>query len=322
MGFLFVNEHMYRIQLSAEPKTSEQKVIATIGNFDGLHLGHTELFGQLSQQAKLDKSWRMLITFDVLPHEYFADKSGVLRAPRIGLLRDKVAILEQSGLVDEVVILHFSKYMAKLRAQDFIDEILRNKLGVSEMIVGHDFRFGYMAEGTIRDLTSSGIRTTEFAELKHNQVRVSSSLIRELAAEQNIELIRSYLGHNIRYSSRVVKGNQLARKWNFPTINLNLYKIRPVLWGIYTSYVYIDGKRYLGVTNIGKNPTVSEGKVYKIETHLLDVDLDLYGKIATVEILHYLRPELKFEALEPLFKQMYKDLDDARDFFARLDNKE
>lgn len=314
--------NMYRIQLSTKPKTNEQKVIATIGNFDGLHLGHLELLGQLSQQAESDNSWRMLITFDVLPHEYFADKNGVLRAPRIGLLRDKVSILQQSGLVDEIVILHFSQQMAKLKAQEFIHKILKIKLNVCEMIVGHDFRFGYMAEGTIHDLTGSGIKTTEFAELRHNQVRVSSSLIRELASEQHIDLIRAYLGRNIRYSSRIVKGNQLARKWNFPTINLNLYKIRPVLWGIYTSYVYIEGKRYLGVTNIGKNPTVSEGKVYKIETHLLDVDLDLYGKIATVEILHYLRPELKFEALEPLFKQMYKDLDDAREFFARLDNKE
>lgn len=322
MGFLFVNEHMYQIQLSAKPKDSKQKVIATIGNFDGLHLGHLELLGQLSQQAEANKAWRMLITFDVLPHEYFADKKGVLRAPRIGLLRDKIAILQQSNLVDEVVILHFSQQMAKLKATEFIHNVLKTKLNVSEMIVGHDFRFGYMAEGTIFDLIDSGIKTTEFAELRHNQVRVSSSLIRELAAEQNIDLIRDYLGRNIRYSSRVVKGNQLARKWNFPTINLNLYKIRPVLWGIYTSYVYIEGKRYLGVTNIGKNPTVSEGKVYKIETHLLDVDLDLYGKIATVEILHYLRPELKFEALEPLFKQMYKDLDDARAFFAKHENKE
>lgn len=322
MGFLFVNEYMYRIQLSTKPKEREQKIIATIGKFDGLHLGHTELLGQLSQQARLNKSWRMLITFDVLPHEYFADKNGVLRASRIGLLRDKIAILQQSGLVDEVVILHFSEHMAKLKAQDFIDEILRNKLEISEMIVGHDFRFGYMAKGTISDLSSSGIKTSEFAELKHNKMRVSSSLIRKLASEQKIDLIRSYLGRNIRYTSRIVKGNQLARKWNFPTINLNLYKICPVLWGIYTSYVYIEGKRYLGVTNIGKNPTVSEGKVYKIETHLLDVDLDLYGKIATVEILHYLRPELKFEALEPLFKQMYKDLDDARAFFAKLENKE
>ena len=138
----------------------------------------------------------MLITFDVLPHEYFADKKSA-SCPRIGLLRDKIAILQQSNLVDEVVILHFSQHMAKLKTTEFIHNILIRKLNVSEMIVGHDFRFGYMAEGTIFDLIDSGIKTTEFAELRHNQVRVSSSLIRELAAEQNIDLIRDYLGRNI-----------------------------------------------------------------------------------------------------------------------------
>lgn len=309
---------MFRIKLSSSDYKANQPIIATIGNFDGLHLGHLELLEQLNRQALTNIAWRILITFEALPHEYFADVSGVLRLPRIGLLRDKIMILKESTLVDEVVILHFSRKLAELRPDQFIEQILRSKLRVTNMIVGHDFHFGYLATGSIHDLNQHGIKTTEFAELKHNQVRVSSSLIRELASEQNIEKIRTYLGRNIQYTARVVKGNQLARKWNFPTINLNLCRIRPVLWGIYTSFVYIDGVRYLGVTNIGKNPTISEGKVYKIETHLLDVDLDLYGKIATVEILHYLRQELKFDNLPDLFNQMYKDLDDAREFFAKI----
>ncbi|MBP7781436.1 MAG: riboflavin biosynthesis protein RibF [Burkholderiales bacterium] len=317
VGFFYLGI-MFRLKLSSKTLQANQPIIATIGNFDGFHLGHQELLGQLNQLANAQQAWRMLITFDVLPHEYFADKAGILRSPRIGLLRDKIQIIQASGMIDEVVVLHFNQALAQLTPREFIQKILLERLQISDMLVGHDFRFGNQAQGSIADLRASGIVTSEFAELKHQQLRVSSSLIRELAADQNLAMIQSYLGHNICYTSRVVKGNQLARKWNFPTINLNLYKIRPVLWGIYTSYVYIDGQRYFGVTNIGKNPTVSEGKVYKIETHLLDVDLDLYSKIAAVEILHFLRPELKFDGLEPLFKQMYQDLADARAFFAKI----
>lgn len=310
---------MQRINLTTKKLAKDADIIATIGNFDGFHYGHLKLLHQLNAIAITHtKPWRMLITFDLLPHEYFADKSDVVRAPRIGLLRDKVDILKNSGLIDEVVILHFNRFMANLTPEDFVDKFLKGKLKVQSMLVGHDFHFGHMAKGNIHDLTNRGIITHEFAEIKHNQVRISSSLIRELSTEQNLEMIRMYLGRNIRYTSRIVRGNQLARKFGMPTINQNLNKIRPILWGVYVSYVYIDGVRYKGVTNIGKNPTVSAGKVYKIETHLLDVDLTLYGKIATVEILHYLRPELKFDDLDILFAQMYRDLDDARKFFAQI----
>lgn len=309
---------MYRINISSNRPRNGQKIIATVGNFDGVHLGHLELLMQLNQQAKDGQAWRILITFDVLPHEYFADINNKLRSPRIGLLRDKINIIKKSGLVDEVVILHFNHAIANLTPNEFIQRILINKLNISDMLVGHDFRFGYQALGNLSDLRRNGINAHEFAEIKYNQVRVSSSLIRELATEQNIELIRSYLGHNVCYTSRVVYGNQLGRKYGVPTINLNLRRIRPVLWGIYTGFVYIDGCRYNGVISIGKNPTVSDGKVYKVEAHLLDVDLNLYGKIATVEILDYLRSELKFTDLDALFTQIHKDMQDARDFFAQI----
>ncbi len=314
--WVFLLKNMFRIQIAQVGKTPHQSQIATIGNFDGLHLGHVELLEQMTQQAMADSAWRVLITFDILPHEYFADKQGMLRAPRIGLLRDKIAILKQHNLVDEVIILHFNDSIARLSPYQFIRQILQERLDIHEMIVGHDFRFGHLAKGTIHDLRNNGIVTREFAELRHNQVRVSSSLIRELAAEQNIALINRYLGRNIQYTSRVVYGNQLGRKYGVPTINLNLRKTRPVLWGIYTGYVYIEGVRYNGVISIGKNPTVSEGKVYKVEAHLLDVDLHLYNKIACVEILHYLRAEIKFEDLDSLFKQIHKDMSDAREFFS------
>ncbi len=309
---------MQRINL-ANSRYSNQEIIATIGNFDGLHQGHIELLHQMNSLATShNNAWRMLITFDVLPHEYFADKANLARTPRIGLLRDKVAVLSESGLIDEVVVLHFNYHLASIAPDEFISNYLQSKLNINYLVIGHDFRFGRHAKGNIQSFIGTNITTYEVKEIKRDGLRISSSLVRKLAKDQQVEQIKNYLGRNIRYTSRVVKGNQLARKFGMPTINLNLYKIQPVLWGIYVSNVYIDNVRYLGVTNIGKNPTVSEGKVYKIETHLLDVDLTLYGKIATVEILHFLRPELKFDDLDSLFVQMYKDLDDARSYFAEV----
>lgn len=309
---------MFRVKLSNANLQQNQPIVATIGNFDGMHNGHQELLKQLNDAADKINAWRILITFDVLPREYFSDKSDTLRLPRIGLLRDKVNEVSKSGLIDEIVVLHFSKQIANLTPAEFIQTILFNRLGITHMVVGHDFKFGHKASGSINDLRSAGIVCSEFAELKHNQVRISSSLIRELATEQNLPLIKSYLGHNISYTSRIVYGNQIGRKYGVPTINLDLRKIRPVLWGIYVGWVYIDGERFNGVVSIGKNPTVSDGKVYKVEAHLLDVDLNLYGKIATVEILHYLRPELKFTDIDTLFKQIHQDMQDARDFFENL----
>lgn len=306
---------MYQIKLTSNKIKANQSIIATIGNFDGVHNGHKQLLMQLNHKAKELNAWRILITFDVLPREYFADQQGTLRLPRIGLLRDKATVIANTGLVDEIVILHFNSYLAQLSPQEFIQKILLDKLAVTNMIVGHDFNFGSKAAGNINDIRAAGIACDEFSKVKYNNIRISSSLIRELAAEQNLPLIKGYLGHNISFSSRIVYGNQLGRQYGVPTINLNLRKIRPVLWGIYTGFVYIEGVRYNGVISIGKNPTVSEGKVYKVEAHLLDVDLNLYGKIATVEILHYLRPELKFTDLDTLFKQIHQDMQDARDFF-------
>lgn len=311
---------MYRIKLTnkARPPLGTT-IVATIGSFDGVHDGHKELLKQLDAKAEKLGAWRILVTFDVLPREYFADKSKTLRMPRIGLLRDKIDIVRKTGLVDEVVILHFNHYLARLSPEVFAQNILRNQLSVTHMLVGHDFNFGYKASGGIQDLIKSGIDAEEFSEVRYHGVRISSSLIRELATEQNLGKIREFLGHNISYTSRVVYGNQIGRQYGVPTINLDLRMIRPVLWGIYVGFIYIEGVRYNGVISIGKNPTISEGKVYKVEAHLLDVDLNLYGKIATVEILHYLRPELKFTDLDTLFTQIHKDMQDARDFFANME---
>lgn len=293
--------------------------VATIGNFDGMHLGHMQLISRLNDVMYRDKYRRTVITFEPLPLEYFADCSNSQRLPRLSLMRDKFKVLKSLGFIDEFIILRFNTSLSNMSPADFIDDILIKKLGVLHVVIGHDFKFGKNGAGNIADFHKAEIETTEIKPYFVNGNRVSSSIVREYASENNLEQLRRYLGRNIHYTSRVIYGNQLGRKFGVPTINLCLGKNKPALWGIFVAVVYIDGVRYNAVASIGKNPTVSNLDTYKLEAHLLDVDLDLYGKIATVEILKFLREERKFDDLDTLFKQIHLDLSQSREYFKLQD---
>ncbi|MCC2645406.1 MAG: ribF [Burkholderiales bacterium] len=305
---------MYRIKLN---KNINQLLpaIATIGNFDGLHLGHLELFRQLNILSKQFNYRRIAITFEPLPQEYFSKKSQQQRLARLSLLRDKFNFLHKHDLVDELVVLHFNHNIANLDPGTFINNLLKSRLGIAHIAVGHDFKFGKDRSGTINDFVNHEIKIYSMPPFYVDEKRVSSSLIRDLASANLLNEVYKFLGHNITYTSRVVYGNQLGRKFNVPTINLSLGLNRPALWGIYIAYVYIDKIRYNAVASIGKNPTVSKIDSYKLEAHLLDVNLDLYGKIATIEILQFIREELKFDDLDSLFKQIQTDLQISRNYF-------
>lgn len=306
--------NMFRIKLNKNTK-QQPLSIATIGNFDGLHLGHLQLFKQLNIIAKQYNYRRIAITFEPLPLEYFFDKKQEPRLSRLSLLRDKFNFLQEHDLVDELVVLRFNENLANLQPKNFINDLLKNNLGVVHVAVGHDFKFGKNRAGVIDDFITHGLNVYDMPPFYVNEHRVSSSLIRSFANNNLLHDVYKFLGHNIRYTSRVVYGKQLGRKFNVPTINLSIGLNRPALWGIYIAYVYIDGKRYNSVASIGRNPTVSTTQGYKLEAHLLGVDLDLYGKIATIEILQFMREELKFDDLDSLFKQIHNDLQMARDYF-------
>ncbi|MCC2625299.1 MAG: ribF [Burkholderiales bacterium] len=307
---------MYRIKLNPNVNY-ELPAVATIGNFDGLHLGHLQLFKQLNLLASQYTYRRLVITFEPLPLEYFSDQKKKLRPSRLSLLRDKFKFLRDNNLADELVVIHFGQSIANLSPGQFIHNLLKQDLGVVHVAVGHDFKFGKKASGTIDDFAKYGLKTYDMPPFYLNEYRVSSSLIRDFASNNKLDEVKKFLGHNITYTSRVIYGNQLGRKFNVPTINLSLGLNCPALWGIYIAHVYIDGICYNSVASIGKNPTVSTVDNYKLEAHLLDVNLDLYGKIATIEILEFMREERKFDDLDSLFKQIYTDLQMARDYFMR-----
>ncbi len=293
--------------------------VATIGNFDGMHLGHMQLIAELNHLPNHADLRKIVITFEPLPLEYFADCTTTPRLPRLSLLRDKFKVLKNLGFVDELIILRFNAELCATSPIDFINNILVKELKVTHMVTGHDFKFGKNGSGGAVDFQNANIGVTEITQYFIDNQRVSSSLVREYAKENNIEKLARYLGRNIHYTSRVIYGNQLGRKFGVPTINLCLGRNKPALWGIFVAVVYIDGVRYNAVASIGKNPTVSNLDTYKLEAHLLDVDLDLYGRIATVEILEFLREERKFDDLDTLFKQIHLDLSQSREYFKLRD---
>ena len=314
---------MYKISVNDDVRVNSRgNSVITIGNFDGIHAGHMQLIDKMNIVAQNNSLKRILITFEPLPLEYFADIRHEDRFSRLSLLRDKYLILRNqsksdASYVDELVILHFNSKIANLSYADFIESFLIRELNCSHIVIGHDFKFGKGGIGNIENLSEFGLNVSVLPPYYVDKKRVSSSLIRQYANDNQLTMVKKYLGRNLHYTSRVIHGNHLGRKFGVPTINLCLGRNKPALWGIYVAYVYIDGVRYNAVASIGKNPTVSILDVYKLEAHLLGVDLNLYGKVATVEILHFLREERKFDGLDILFEQIYKDLANTRLYFSQ-----
>ncbi len=300
--------------------------IVTIGNFDGLHLGHLQLFMALQSLKQNYLSAKLIVvTFEPLPIEYFTYKKHNTSSlkdidfnsfGRLSLLRDKLLFLQQLNFIDSLVVLKFNDILANMSATQFIQDVLIDELNAVHMVLGNDFRFGKYAHGSALDFKPFNIPVTVVDNYVINGCKISSSIIRQYALNNDLTNVKQYLGHNIKYSSRVIYGMQLGRKFGVPTINLNL-TCKPILWGIYVAYVYIENIQYRAVASIGKNPTVSSLDTYKLEAHLLDIDLDLYGKVATIEFLCFLRHEAKFTDLDSLFKQIHLDIVNTRTYFLK-----
>ncbi len=306
---------MFKILLNN--KFFENSVVS-IGNFDGLHLGHKNLLQELTVVSKKENLTRILITFEPTPQEFFHTNSNKKHLGRISLLRDKFFILKREDLVDQIIVFKFNKCFSSLSPKYFIENILIKELKTKHVVVGKNWRFGRNAEGTYEDLLKYNIEVSLKDKLIIDNKIVSSSNIRQAAEINNFEIIQKYLGGNLHFTSKVVHGHKMARKFGVPTINFNLGKKKLAFWGIYAAYVYIENIRYKAVAGIGKNPTTNNFEIYKLEAHLLDVDLDLYGKIARVEILYFIREEKKFDSLDELFKTIHKDIECAREYFRSL----
>ena len=283
-----------------------QESVVTIGNFDGLHRGHQVLIKKAVEYAKSNNISSVVFTFKNHPVNYFKPNS----IKNIITNDDKVRILESMG-VDYIINIPFDEYMTKISGFDFVKGILLDTLGSKKIIVGYDFAFARNKEGNIKLLqelySKYGFDLEVVNPITLDNIRISSTYIRDLILNGNIENVYKYLGRNYKLSGEVIHAKKLGRTIGFPTANISINKdmVIPKV-GIYATKVYVNGQTYYGATNVGYNPTVN-GEGLSIETNILEFNEDIYGKVITIEFLERIRDEKKFNGIEELKKQLQKD---------------
>ncbi len=297
-------------------KPSHRGCVATIGKFDGVHLGHQAVLGQVAEKAAELDLPAVVITFEPQPEEFFAPE----RAPaRLTRLREKLKALSRFA-VDRVLCLRFTQALAAMSAEDFVRRILVEGLGVRYLVVGDDFRFGRGRTGDFALLESSGrefgFPVARMHTVHLGQARVSSTRVRDALAAGDMDLAQTLLGRPYRISGRVVAGDRRGRTIGFPTANIRLHHKAVPLRGVYAVEVYgLDREPLEGAANIGTRPTV-DGSRALLEVHLLNFSADIYRRYLHVDFVHKLRDERRFESLEELTRQIRCDADQAQAFFA------
>jgi riboflavin kinase/FMN adenylyltransferase len=295
----------------------------TIGNFDGVHRGHQAMLALLNNEARHRGLRSCVMTFEPHPRDYFARKAGKpeLAPTRIATLRDKLGELARCG-VDDVVVLRFDEQLASLPAGDFIQHMLLDRLNARYVLVGDDFRFGARRAGDYALLDAAGARLGfDVARMMSYEVhgnRVSSSAVRQALAEGDMERAATLLGRPYAISGHVVHGRKLGRELGFRTLNLRFPFQRPAAHGIFVVKVHgLGGMALPGVASLGVRPTVEDAGRVLLETHCLDWPDTLgpeegYGELISVELLHKLHDERRYESLDALKAAIAQDEADAR----------
>lgn len=285
--------------------------VATIGNFDGVHLGHKTIIDQVKSKAEALGVPSVVMIFEPQPREFF---QGSEAPPRLMGFRQKFEALLGEG-VDIVLCLRFNQAFRSYSAMGFIEDVLIDGLRVHHLVVGDDFRFGCDRAGDfallqeVGDARGFSVENTRTVTVAGE--RVSSTRVRDLLNVNGLEQAEALLGHPYRIRGRVVYGRQLGRQIGAPTANILLHRTAP-LRGVYVVYAVLeDGSRYDGVANIGLRPTV-DGKQPSLEVHLFDFAGTLYGQHLEVVFRHGLRDEEKFDSVDELKDQIARDFGDAR----------
>ncbi len=310
--------------------------VATIGNFDGVHLGHQAVLGQLAEKAAELHLPAVVITFEPYPQEYFGGSCASLHSPHLGVLpgarggvpprltrfREKVQVLRRYS-VDKVLCLHFNAALADTSAQEFIRTVLVDGLDVRYLVVGDDFRFGKQRQGDFAMLKAAGLEFGFQVVNRHTfsieGARVSSTRIRAALAEGDLGTAEKLLGRPYRMSGRVARGAQRGRSIGFPTANIYVHRRATPVQGVFAVEMFgFDGEPLAGIANVGTRPTVG-GTAVVLEVHLFDFTQDIYGRYVQVDFLHRLRDEQRFASLDDLKQQIHIDAQQARDFFEKRD---
>ena len=291
-------------------------VALTIGNFDGVHIGHQAMLARLADAARRLGVPPCVLTFEPHPREFFApDKAPT----RLTSLREKLELLAQFG-VERVHICRFNFEFAKTAPEDFIERILHSGLAARWILVGDDFRFGARRAGDLAMLKQAagrcGFEVHAMGSVMADGVRVSSTAVREALAAGDMQRAQRLLGRPYSISGRVVTGDRIGRKLGFPTANVLMKHNRPALAGIFAVEVHGLGAQPLpGAASLGVRPTVTNIPQPRLEVHLLDFDRDIYGAHLQVDFLHKLRDEEKYADVETLRRQIAVDVQNARQYF-------
>lgn len=298
----------------------DTKRAIALGFFDGVHAGHGALLKMTRQRAMEIGATPSVLSFDVHPDTLVFNKD----VPLINSAISREEIIKRCYGIDNVVFLHFNQHVMHMPWEEFASSLI-SELGVAWVVVGHDFCFGYKGAGTAERLQeycrAHGVGCDIIPPLRIDGRIVSSTYIRELIADGDIERANLFLGHPHTLSDTVHSGYHLGTNLGAPTINM--YFPEGVLvpkHGVYATKVYLeDGASHIAVTNVGVRPTVSSNNRVNVESHLLDYSGNLYGRQARLEFFSYMRGEIKFSSFQELSDQIRRDADSARAFFAAHD---
>ncbi|MFA5650774.1 MAG: bifunctional riboflavin kinase/FAD synthetase [Proteiniphilum sp.] len=312
---------MKLIDLAVEKEVTDKSFVATVGFFDGVHVGHRHLIEQVKREARQRNLPSAVITFPVHPRKVLqADYQPSL----LSGFDEKVALLESTG-IDYCISLPFTVELSQLSADEFIRQVLREKIGVDTLLVGYDHRFGHNREEGYAEYRQYGeaigmnvLLATEFRY--GSDQHASSSRVRRLLKEGRIKEANLLLSYNYTLSGKIVEGYQVGRTIGYPTANMRVwerYKVVPAL-GVYAVLVHLRDVVYPGMLYIGTRPTLHEDSEISVEVNLFDFDADLYNQSMTVEFIDFIRADEKFDTMEALVARIHQDKEEVK---KRLKNK-
>lgn len=290
--------------------------VATIGNYDGVHLGHTEIFKRLRECSTRSGLPSLVIIFEPHPEEFFFQDEC---PSRLSSLREKFHLVATRG-IDRLLVLKFGRYLASLPADRFVRDLLVDKLGIKRLIIGDDFRFGRKREGNFNTLTALG-RTYGF-EVEQTPPflfagkRISSTYVRYLLRHGFLKEAEQMLGHPYCMEGRVVQGHKRGREWGFPTANIDLHRIESPVSGIFAVKVGgLEQDMLDGVAYAGSRPIIDDPR-YVLEVHLFDYDADCYGRHINVHFVEKIRGDIPFESFDAMAEQIGRDCNAAKEILA------
>ncbi|WP_138158930.1 bifunctional riboflavin kinase/FAD synthetase [Peptoniphilus catoniae] len=287
---------------------SKEETVIALGNFDGVHRAHRVLLDRLLNMAKKNGLKSSILIFKTHTKNTINNMNQKVLTSN----RKKYELLENLG-VDLIYEMEFTKDVMKIKPNDFIENFLVNNLKIKGIVVGYDYRFGYKAQGDTELLKSfackNALDLSVVDKVAIDEHVVSSTRIRNLISEGKIKEANGLLGYSYSMDCEVIHGKKLGSKMGFPTANLKFFTpyIIPK-FGVYDSNIIINKRTYKAATNIGKNPTIENSGI-RIEAHILNFNKDIYGEKVELELIDFIRPEITFDNIDDLFKQIKSDID-------------